>query len=262
MKDFIKQNIGSVINWTLTLGWIGFVFYLWIYSGIKKPDELNAIGDFLAGVFAPLAFFWLVRGFYQQGKGLEQNSEALKIQVQELSNSTNALNAQVAEQQKLLDATNNQIEINLKKNNFDIFSQKKQFQPHFHIQNLKIENFGFQNSDQVTSFDLTLNLKNSRATCRNVFFSYNYEDENAADSLIKHIDIQLINNMTETANITMHINKLAIFDNERKSRMVLRISYTDALDTMQYQCIFLYLKQNTLGNIVLDSYQMGEQTLY
>ena len=53
MKDFIKQNMSSVINWLLTLGWMAIVFYLWQYSGIKKPDELNAVGDFLAGVFAP-----------------------------------------------------------------------------------------------------------------------------------------------------------------------------------------------------------------
>lgn len=108
MKDFIKQNMGSVINWALTLGWIGFVFYLWQYSGIKKPEELNAVGDFLAGVFAPLAFFWLVRGFYQQGKGLEQNSISLQLQANELQASTDALNLQVqemkasVEQQKIM----------------------------------------------------------------------------------------------------------------------------------------------------------------
>ncbi|WP_180175084.1 hypothetical protein [Acinetobacter sp. YH01022] len=108
MKDFIKQNLGRVINWALTLGWVGFVFYLWQYSGIKKPDELNEIGDFLAGVFAPLAFFWLVRGFYQQGKGLEQNSISLKLQADELQASTEALQLQVqemkasVEQQKIM----------------------------------------------------------------------------------------------------------------------------------------------------------------
>ena len=87
MKDFIKQNMGSVINWSLTLGWMAIVFYLWQYSGIKKPDELNEVGDFLAGVFAPLAFFWLVRGYYQQGEELRQNTQALKMQSDELANS-------------------------------------------------------------------------------------------------------------------------------------------------------------------------------
>lgn len=70
--------------------------------------ELNSIGDFLAGAFAPLGFFWLVAGFYQQGKGLEQNSISLKLQADELQASTEALQLQVqemkasVEQQKIM----------------------------------------------------------------------------------------------------------------------------------------------------------------
>ena len=262
MKDFIKQNLGRVINWALTLSWVGFVFYLWQYSGIEQPDKLNEIGDFLAGVFAPLAFFWLVRGFYQQGKGLEQNSISLELQADELAQSTNALNAQVQEQQKLIEATNKQIDINRDKNNFDIFSQKKQFQPYFHINNLKVENFVYQNSDKVISIEIKLNLTNSRATCRNLFFSYNYEGESASDFLINHENIQLLSNTAETGNIYLEIKKLPLFDNENKCKMILRISYTDALDTLQYQCIFLYLQQYPHGRISLDRYVMSEQTLY
>ena len=33
---------------------------------------LNEVGDFLAGVFGPLAILWLVLGFLQQGKELRQ----------------------------------------------------------------------------------------------------------------------------------------------------------------------------------------------
>lgn len=35
-----------------------------------KPIELNQFGDFLAGAFGPLAIFWLVLGFFQQGQEL------------------------------------------------------------------------------------------------------------------------------------------------------------------------------------------------
>lgn len=69
---------------------------------------LNEIGDALAGGFAPLGFFWLVAGFYQQGKGLEQNSIALNLQAKELQASTDALKLQVeemkasVEQQKIM----------------------------------------------------------------------------------------------------------------------------------------------------------------
>ncbi|WP_228722220.1 hypothetical protein [Acinetobacter schindleri] len=73
-----------------------FLFILKIHNGIL-PTNLNEFGDFIAGAFAPLAFFWLVRGFYQQGKGLEQNSKALKLQADELKKTTDALDLQVKE---------------------------------------------------------------------------------------------------------------------------------------------------------------------
>lgn len=100
----IKENW----HWGITVAWIFFIFYLWQFSGITKPKDLNSVGDFLAGAFAPLAFFWLVSGYYQQSKGLEQNSISLKFQAKELQASTEALQLQVqemkasVEQQKIM----------------------------------------------------------------------------------------------------------------------------------------------------------------
>ncbi|MFW1754615.1 hypothetical protein [Acinetobacter wanghuae] len=83
-KIFSKNIVGGI-----SVLWIVFIFCLLI---LKRDSliglELNSIGDFLAGTFAPLGFFWLVAGFYQQGKGLEQNSEALKLQAKELKKTT------------------------------------------------------------------------------------------------------------------------------------------------------------------------------
>ncbi|PTV59133.1 hypothetical protein [Pseudomonas putida] len=49
--------------------------------------ELNAVGDFLAGAFGPLAILWLVLGFFQQGMELKQSTQALQLQGEELKNS-------------------------------------------------------------------------------------------------------------------------------------------------------------------------------
>lgn len=46
--------------------------------------ELNAIGDFSAGVFGPVAFLWLVLGYIQQGRELKISSTALQMQTAEL----------------------------------------------------------------------------------------------------------------------------------------------------------------------------------
>lgn len=82
------------------------------------PKELNAWGDFIAGFSAPLAFFWLVLGYLQQGEELKNNTKALELQAHELKLSTDALNLQaqelknsVEQQSQLVAATREQIEI-------------------------------------------------------------------------------------------------------------------------------------------------------
>lgn len=65
--------------------------------------DLNSLGDFLAGAFSPLAFLWLVLGYFQQGEELRQNNEALRLQAEELNNS-------VEQQEKLVLVTREQIQ--------------------------------------------------------------------------------------------------------------------------------------------------------
>lgn len=45
---------------------------------------LNAWGDFLAGVSAPLALLWLVIGYFEHGEELRLNTRALEAQQEEL----------------------------------------------------------------------------------------------------------------------------------------------------------------------------------
>ena len=56
-----------------TIGWGNF-------AGLEA-DEL---GSFLEGAFAPLAFLWLVIGYFLQQKELEQNTLALQAQAEEI----------------------------------------------------------------------------------------------------------------------------------------------------------------------------------
>lgn len=49
--------------------------------------ELNELGDFSAGIFAPLAFLWLVLGYRQQGQELRESSKALQSQSEALMKS-------------------------------------------------------------------------------------------------------------------------------------------------------------------------------
>lgn len=65
--------------------------------------ELNAIGDFLAGVFGPIAFLWLVLGYLQQGRELRLSSEALHLQAKELNASVQQQAASVLAQNTALE---------------------------------------------------------------------------------------------------------------------------------------------------------------
>lgn len=98
MGFFIKnmnKNI-IVIGSIITILWLLIIGYVCINYNIGFTDKnLNSLGDFLAGIFAPVAFLWLVLGYVQQGKQLEQNTKALEqqeralqLQIDEMREST------------------------------------------------------------------------------------------------------------------------------------------------------------------------------
>ena len=74
------------------------------FGAIKlEPLTLNTLGDFLAGAIGPLAIFWLVLGFFQQGAELRHSVDALKLQAEELKNSVEQQKAMVGITEKQLE---------------------------------------------------------------------------------------------------------------------------------------------------------------
>lgn len=91
------------------LAWVGTIFtaiylvgFTWFIFG-RLPQlqtmELNSVGDFLAGAFGPIAFFWLILGFMQQGAELRVSADALRMQADELKASVQQQTALVEAQQ-------------------------------------------------------------------------------------------------------------------------------------------------------------------
>jgi len=78
----IILGLSLTILWLLTgatyissnVGWKGFV---------NLPVE--EVGSFLEGAFAPLAFLWLVIGYFLQQRELIQNTEAMRAQAAEIA---------------------------------------------------------------------------------------------------------------------------------------------------------------------------------
>lgn len=85
-----------------------YIYFAWWLVGDRiytlKTMELNAVGDFFAGVFGPLAILWLVLGFFQQGIELRQGTAALQLQARELNSSVEQQTAMVHVSQKQLEA--------------------------------------------------------------------------------------------------------------------------------------------------------------
>jgi hypothetical protein len=93
------MNYPTFFGLMFTISWsAGGLVYFHLSHGLGdflalKPNEL---GDFAAGYLAPLAFLWLVIGYFQQG-------EELRLQRHELELQCNKLALQRAETRRLAD---------------------------------------------------------------------------------------------------------------------------------------------------------------
>lgn len=99
MDQRMKRG-GLAVTGLYAVAIIMYVINDWCHVKALVPNE---VGDFLAGVFSPLAFLWLVLGYFQQGQELRQNNKALELQAMELHNS-------VKQQEKMVEVTKGQLD--------------------------------------------------------------------------------------------------------------------------------------------------------
>lgn len=77
----------QIAMWAVTVAWI-----LYLAAVVNAPGaslaslDLNELGDFLAGGFAPLAFAWLIYGYFMQASELRLQREELQLQREEMAN--------------------------------------------------------------------------------------------------------------------------------------------------------------------------------
>lgn len=81
---------GLLATGVYLLAWGTYAFIWWGNFSTMEPNEW---GDTFAGFSAGLAFFWLVLGFYQQGKELRAQVEELRHTVEASRDQAAALNA-------------------------------------------------------------------------------------------------------------------------------------------------------------------------
>ncbi|MCH2496045.1 MAG: hypothetical protein MK104_03430 [Erythrobacter sp.] len=128
--DLVENDQGntptlSKIGYGLTGVWLAFMVVMAIAAWDNMLAlEPNEFGDMLAGVFAPLAFLWLVLGFLQQGKELQASVAALKLQGEELRNS-------VEQQRELVQATREGIARDIEAADNERKERERAAQPNF-----------------------------------------------------------------------------------------------------------------------------------
>src|SRR3982751_3840399 len=102
----------ATVSW-LIVG-IALMAFASNWSQSVKPNEW---GDIFAGLFAPVAFLWLVLGFVQQG-------QELKLQVQELRNA-------VKHQGELVEVSREQVAAQLAQIQHERQQQRVAMEPRF-----------------------------------------------------------------------------------------------------------------------------------
>lgn len=128
ISDALSIGEQKVIHWMLNhfkgkelleigtkLTYYYFAFFL-LFFGWKIPNlffsPLSNIGDFLAGVFGPIAFGWLIIGYLMQNKELKNSVE------------------QTSEAQRL---ARDQLDFQIKVKNYDLIKEHNEAQPIFII---------------------------------------------------------------------------------------------------------------------------------
>lgn len=96
-SDRAKRKHLPMIGFALSAIYAAGVAAYLIATGMNPAElRLNELGDFLGGVSSPLAFLWLVLGFFQQGREIRLSNRALHLQAEEMR-------ASIDQQNKLME---------------------------------------------------------------------------------------------------------------------------------------------------------------
>ena len=82
-----RRRLPIIGLWLTAFYCVGLVIYLAVQGQNPADLRLNELGDFLGGVSSPLAFLWLVLGFFQQSREIRLSNKALHLQAREMRRS-------------------------------------------------------------------------------------------------------------------------------------------------------------------------------
>jgi hypothetical protein len=121
-----------LIAWVVTGIWL-LMAGSYIYAEWSHIEGLNAIdiGALVSGVVMPLAFLWLIVGYFQQGEELRQNTEALRKQADQLEQQIQGTKSLVLVAVRQTEATVRMVQLERKKFEEESKSKIRAAQPRF-----------------------------------------------------------------------------------------------------------------------------------
>lgn len=121
-----------LIAWVITGIWL-LMAGSYIYAEWSHIEGLNAIdiGALVSGVVMPLAFLWLIVGYFQQGEELRQNTEALRKQADQLEQQIQGTKSLVLVAVRQTEATVRMVQLERQKFEEEIKSKIRAAQPRF-----------------------------------------------------------------------------------------------------------------------------------
>jgi hypothetical protein len=156
--------IGIIVTFVYT----GFIFYFQSSKLAGLGDlELNNFGDFLAGAFGPLAIFWLILGFFQQGAELRNSVETLKLQANELKESVN-------QQKEIARIANEQFALQQEEFVSSLKAAQERVEPKFIVLYRGIEDRGYIAKQREEPLRHVLEVTNVGGTACEVTLSLGY----------------------------------------------------------------------------------------
>jgi len=225
----IKDNLGLIFISLVTILYLWLVCNLVINVEDAKALKLNEKGDFLAGIFSPLAFLWLVYGYLQQGQELKQNTKALNMQAEELRISNESLRQQVVEMGKSVKAQQDMFLLAEKQYQETIFEKQKSLIPQlvFIPSDYSKTNSPTLNGDWDYKFILELKIQNQPIKSLKIRSNFWYIS----------ISGGTMNNSLEFSTAAINVNKtLSLYfyartRSEPFNRNIINVDYYDENDT-------------------------------
>lgn len=230
--NWLKVAVGATIIYLVVIiRWIGterLVVFL-------KTDELNAFGDFLAGVFAPLAFLWLTAAVITQRQELnetrdqfEENQKVVDAQMKTIKAQNKLLSVQHTQAQESAKQT---YKLNLFDKRFEIYEEMVALGHRLQAQSISHEHVGSLHSiRQKSRFVFGLEVESYLGGVLSDMIEH-VEDREKIDRL--RFTRNSINGAEIDSEIARLTAKTAASDKELISKMEQR-SLTEILWTSMY----------------------------